>query len=250
MMSGTAFRRLLLVPICLLAGCAGEPAIEIRPGIDGCHECHMTIDQLKQASGYVLNREFLTFDSPGCLLRSIEALPKSERPQPANIYFADYRDGTLNSAETSAFLLTSHIPTVMNSGALTFANRDAAEDVREHGDEVVTDWAGYRTMRGTPDMVLDLELGPNGLVPEIIEVHKDDLIQLNVVGRGLSNDLSFTVRGYPEAGEAMIPAGSGSAVFRLLAFRPGAGFPVVDADGRSLGMIRVAGAHTADEEAN
>ena len=250
MMSGTAFRSLLMIPVFLLAGCAGEPAIEIRPGIDGCHECHMTIDQRNQASGYVLNREFVTFDSPGCLLRSIESLPKSERPQPADIYFADYRDGTLYSAEESAFLLTPHIPTVMNSGALTFASREAAESVREHGDEVVTDWVGYRTLRGTPDMVLDVVLGPDGLVPEIIEVNKDDLVLLNVVGRGLPGELSITVRGYPEAGETVVPAGSGTAEFRLLASRPGTGFPVVAADGRSLGMLRVVGAHTADEEAN
>jgi len=249
-MSGTGFRKLVLVLFCLLTGCAGEPAIEIRPGIDGCHECHMTIDQLNQASGYVLNREFLTFDSPGCLLRSIEALPKSERPQHADIYFADYRDGTLNSAETSAFLLTSHIPTVMNSGALTFANRDAAENVREHGDEIVTDWVGYRTMRGTPDIVLDVELGPDGMAPEIIEVNKDDLVQLNLVGRGLPSELSITVRGYPEAGETIVPAEGGTAMLRLLASKPGTGFPVIAADGRSIGMLRVAGAHTADEEAN
>jgi hypothetical protein len=249
MKSSTSFRSLLLMPVYLLAGCAGEPDIEILPGLDECHECHMTIDQPNQASGYVLTREFVTFDSPGCLLRSIESLPKSERPQLADIYFADYRDGTLHSAETAAFLLTTHIPTVMGSGALTFAGRDAAEDTREHGDEVVTDWVGYRTMRGTPDVVLDVQLGPDGLVPEIIEVNKDDLVQLNVVGRGLPNDLSFTVRGYPEAGEVVVHVG-GTVEFRLLASRPGTGFPVVAQDGRSLGMMRVAGAHTADEEAN
>ena len=50
------------------------------------------------------------------------------------------------------------------------------------------------------------------------------------------------------AGDALGPIVEVS--FRLLALRPGAGFPVVRAGSdEPLGMMKVAGAHTADEEA-
>ena len=47
-----------------------------------------------------------------------------------------------------------------------------------------------------------------------------------------------------------VPAGDEPARFRLLATRPGAGFPVIDtASDEPVGSLVVAGAHTADEEA-
>ncbi len=46
-----------------------------------------------------------------------------------------------------------------------------------------------------------------------------------------------------------VPVSGEETTLRLIAIRPGAGFPVIDADsGTALGMIKVIGAHTLDEE--
>ena len=137
----------------------------------------------------------------------------------------------------------------MNARVIAFADRDAAVQTLEHADESVTDWIGYRTLRGTPDVELELVVGPDGMEPDMVEVAKDDLILLNVVGRGLSSDVNISIRGYPEAGTVTIPADGSIAQFRILVTRPGAGFPVIAGDGNPLGMMRVTGAHTAEEEA-
>jgi len=247
MMTKATFAVSPLILLLTLAGCVREPKIEVVAGVDVCRECNMVIDQVNQAAGFVRGNEFVTFDSPGCLLRYLEAMPKDERPQPAEIYFADYRTGFFQSADLSAFLLTSHIPTVMNARVLVFSDASGAMSTREHEDEIVTDWFGYRTKRGTPDTVLDVVFGPNGMEPELVEVAKDDLVQLRAVGRDLDSDLILSIRGYPEAGAITIPASGEAVELRFLALKPGAGFPIGVSGGDPLGMLRVAGAHTADE---
>ena len=55
---------------------------------------------------------------------------------------------------------------------------------------------------------------------------------------------------YPELDRVAIPASGEPISFRVLAVRPGRGFPLVHADtGEVLGVLNVAGPHTADEEA-
>jgi len=238
-----------LVPAMLLVGCNGNAKLEVVPGIDACNECGMVIDQPGQACGYVSDGEFVSFDSPACLLRSYEALRKAGTESLPAVYVADYGDATMHPAETSAFLLTDHRPTVMNGGVLCFADRAAAEALRSHEDEVVTDWAGFQTARGEPDRVLEVSFGSTGMVPEIVEAAKGELVLWRAQSIGLERDLVVVVKGYPEVGSVVLPASGEPVVFRLRAERPGAGFPVVGDDGEPLGMLKVSGAHTADEEA-
>ncbi len=247
MTTKAAFALSPLALLLTLTGCVREPKIEVMAGVDVCSECHMVIDQVNQAAGFLRGNEFVTFDSPGCLLRYLESMPKDERPQPADIYLADYRTGFFQSADLSAFLLTSHIPTVMNARVVVFSDADGAMNAREHADEVVTDWIGYRTERGTPDTVLEVVFGPRGMEPEIVEAAKDDLVQLRLVGRGLDSDLTLSIRGYPEAGAITIPASGDTIEVRFLALKPGAGFPIGVPEGDPMGMLRVTGPHTADE---
>jgi hypothetical protein len=63
-----------------LAGCTGDEKPAITAGVDACDACSMVIDQVNQACGYVREGSFVPFDSPGCLLRTYQALPKQERP--------------------------------------------------------------------------------------------------------------------------------------------------------------------------
>ena len=242
-----AFALSPLIFLLTLTECVREPKIEVVAGVDVCSECHMVIDQVNQAAGFVRGNSFVTFDSPGCLLRYLESMPKDERPQPGEIFFADYRTGFFQSADLSAFLLTSHIPTVMNAQVVVFSDATGAMNTREHADEVVTDWVGYRTERGTPDTILEVVFGPQGMEPDLVEVTKDDLVHLNAVGRGLDNDLTLSIRGYPEAGAITIPASGDTVQIRFLALKPGAGFPIGVSGDDPMGMLRVAGAHTAEE---
>ena len=103
----------------------------------------MVIDQVYQACGYVAEGEFVAFDSPGCLLRSYETVRKEGRNLPVGIYFADYQDGSLNPAESVTFLLTEHLPTVMNSGVLCFRGLEAAKAASLHDHDVSGAWVGY-----------------------------------------------------------------------------------------------------------
>ncbi len=234
--------------VLLLANCAGEAKIEVMAGVDSCQECGMIIDQVNQACGYLADNKFVVFDSPGCLLRSYESIKKEGGDLPAQIYFADYTDGSFHLAESTAFLLTVHMPTVMNAQVLTFRSNEAAESTSLHSDEVITDWIGYQTVRGDPNRVVKVAFGPDGMVPESVEVEKDDLVLFRISGHDLTEDLTISIRGYPEMGSVLIPAGVENIEFRLLATRPGAGFPIGPSSGDPLGMMKVIGAHTQEEE--
>ena len=57
----------------------------------------------------------------------------------------------------------------------------------------------------------------------------------------------MAVRGYPEVQPIEVSAGAPVSL-RLLAVRPGSGFPIVDVGtGAALGALNVRGAHTEDE---
>ncbi len=238
-----------ILGILLLVGCSAEITPEIMAGVDECHQCSMVIDQVKQACGYIWEDEFVTFDSPGCLLRSYDDLRGKGGPVPSAIYFADYGDGQFHPAATTNFLLTEHLPTVMNAQVLCFGSQESAEGISAHEDEVITDWTGYRIARSQPDVTLEVAITADGMVPEAIEVAKGDIVEL-LVSHDQEEELTVTIEGYPEVGEVVLPAVGEQIPVRLLASRPGAGFPIVSVtDGEPLGMMKVTGAHTADEQA-
>jgi hypothetical protein len=242
---------LLALLVLSLAGCSREVVPSVMAGVDDCAHCHMVIDQVNQASGYIRDRGFVTFDSPACLLARFEELRKAGETLPRAIFFADFSDGSFHSAESTTFLLTSHRPTVMGGEVLSFGSRVGAQQIHEHDDEVLTDWVGYRTARGQPDRQVVVSLGPDGLSPERIEVEKGDLVAWTITATGESPERTpvLKIKGYPEVDPVAVAADE-PASFRLLASRPGDGFPIVeDATGEVLGVVVVRGAHTADEEA-
>ena len=241
---------LVMLAAIVTVRCVGDPTPHIAAGIDACSECAMIIDRPNQACGYVRTGQFVVFDSPVCLLRSWERLRKSGEEPPRSVHFADYQSGALYAAEATTFLLTEHVPTAMESGVLCFGDRAAAEAMRVHDDEVLMGWRSFRTARGEPDRVLQVSFGATGMVPEIVEASKGELVLWRARGSNLDHDLVVAVKGYPEVEEFVLPASGEEVAFRLHAERPGAGFPIVRTDDdRPLGMLKVSGAHTADEEA-
>ncbi len=239
----------LLFSVITFTNCNRGPALKIVPGVDACLFCNMVIDNQKQACGYIEEGEFLTFDAPNCLVRLLEQRYESTISMTEYVFLADYNTGNLHRADSTFFLLTRHRPTVMNSQVLCFAKKQAAESIKEHDDEILTDWHGYIRLRGTPDKSLELVLRESGLHPETIVINKNDLVLLRITADNLEADHTISIKGYPEVGKIVIPMSGEVADLRLLALRPGAGFPIMDVNSDTpLGMVKVLGAHTMDEE--
>jgi hypothetical protein len=240
----------VLLGVAALAGCSRDVTPAVTAGVDACANCNMVIDEVNQAAGWIEGGRFVTFDSPGCLLALYETRRKRGKPLPEAVYFADYEDGTFHLAEETTFLLTSHRPTVMESHVLAFRSRAAAERSREHEDENLTDWLGFRTARGQPDREIEMTLGAEGLSPDRVEVEKGELLVWSVRNTLEEGERTIAIRGYPELAPVPIPPGDDPTSFRLLAVRPGSGFPILDeGTGETLGSMVVRGPHTADEEA-
>ncbi len=237
-----------LLALLVVAGCDPSREPTIAAGLDACALCGMVIDDERQAGAYVVDREVHTFCSPGCLLKSFESRRKALAEPPERVLFADYEERGLHDAGSMTFLLTDRIPTVMDCGILGFTAGERARQLSGEGEPVV-DWLGLRTLRGELDRSVELALTPEGFDPAVVELAKGELVELAITGRGLGRDEVVRLRGYDELGELVVPASGAAQKVRLLAARPGAGFPLVRTeDGAVLGQIRVAGAHTADEE--
>jgi hypothetical protein len=240
---------IVLLPV-IAVGCVGEPTPQITSGIDGCASCGMVIDRGNEAAGWVDGREFMPFCSPGCLLTEYDALRHSDRPKPQTLFFADYNSGAFSTSAETAFLLTDHVPTVMSGRVVCFGSLAAADAMRQHDDETVTDWTGFRIRRGTPDTVIEAVFGPDGMVPDSVVANKGDIVLWRYSGEDLTQDMAWTITGYPEVEPPLVTASGETAEVRFMAKRPGAGFPIERATGgKPLGMLKVSGAHTLDEAA-
>ncbi len=240
----------ILIISMTFIGCSGNKGPEIAQGIDECDYCKMVIDKVNEGCGYYHENEFITFDSPDCLLKGVHGLREAGNNTPSGIYFADYKKGGMQVADSTYFLLTDHIRTVMNGRVLCFKNSKHAKNMIEHDDETVVDWIGYLTIRGIPDKQFEVTLTENTLSPDVFELQKNDLGLLKIKADGISKGMSLSIKGYPEIEEFTIPSDGTVFYLRLLASRPGAGFPIVNsATNNPIGMIKVSGAHTTDEEA-
>lgn len=234
--------------VIMIAGCGGEPTPRVVAGIDGCSSCGMVIDRVNEAAGWTEGGEFVPFCSPGCLLVEHDALRKSGHSPPRTVYFADYRDGSFSPGPETAFLLTDHVPTVMHGRVICFNSVVAAEEMQQYADEIVTDWTGYRVLRGVPDTVIETVFSSGGMDPEAVSAKVGDIVLWRVRGDGLEEDIRWTIRGYPEVDPPIVASSGEATETRFLATRPGAGFPIEDpATGKPLGMLKVGGSHTADE---
>jgi hypothetical protein len=230
--------------------CVKKNKPEIQAGIDACDHCKMVIEQLNQASAYIYQSEFRTFCSPACLLTDYETVRSQMTFEEQQIYFSDYDSKALTPADSIFFLLTKSLPTVMNSGVLCFRSINRADSFIRSGEETVTHWLGYQIRCGTPDKSFNLTFSENRLSPEVIVLDKNELAEIIIhVKEQLSNgEDDFFIKGYEEIGKIRIDPEE-PTIFRILAHRPGAGFPIISSKNQKiLGMIKVRGAHTADEE--
>jgi hypothetical protein len=255
--TGLSDLRHVLVALCattailaLTTACVGPVEPGIVAGVDGCSRCGMVIDQPKQACGWIGDAEFVVFDSPACLLAAFNDLRKSGQAPPQEIYFADFDSGTFVISGETSFLLTDHVPTVMNGRVLCFATAATTQATQDYDDEIVTDWPGYRRLRGEPDVVVDTVFGGDGMEPEVVAVAKGELVLWRATGNDLDEDLTWVIKGYGEIEPVVVLADGEVTEVRFFATRPGAGFPIESVvGGEPLGMLKVSGPHTMDEAA-
>ena len=240
---------IFIVPIFILFGCSSAPKPEITSGLDDCEKCGMVIDRVNQACGYFLENEFITFDAPTCMLNALDEIKTSGQPIPEQIFLFDYNDGESVPADSAVFLLTEHIPTVMMSNTLCFRDRMSAEKLREYDDEIVTDWIGFRTLRGEPDVRINVTLTPQGMIPEVIVLQKGEIAEWEVSFTDFPPGEKFSIKGYDNIKPIIVPAEEQKVAFRMMADKPGSGFPIFrHTDDKPLGILKVMGAHTKDEQ--
>ncbi len=238
---------LTLLTVSLSAGCREQDAPEIMADVDACSHCRMVIDQVNQACGYFGENGFVPFDSPACLLRHLEQTEAV--PTPDRIHFADYNKAGFVRADSTYFLITGQIPTVMQAGVLCFASERDAESLNENGEGEITDWQGYQVLKGTPDRTIESTVTPTGMSPEVIVVNKNEIVEWLLHTEGLALPVVVRLRGYEELGEIVLPANGEPTSIRMRASKPGQGFPLIRKDdGAPVGMVKVIGAHTSDEE--
>jgi hypothetical protein len=230
--------------------CSGEVRPEVIPGVDACSRCNMIIDRVNEAAGLAIEDDFMPFDSPVCMLQTLHERRRTHAGDPGVAYVAEYGSGAFRRADSTWFVLTDRVPTVMGGRVLTLGGVEEANGFAEPGD-TVSDWHGVRLARGTPDRRVQMALTPSGLEPFVAEAAKGDLVELVIASEiAVVEGVDLTIRGYEDAGVIRIP-GSGDAVtFRFFATRPGAGFPVIRPGRKApVGTVRVTGTHTPDEDA-
>ena len=64
--------------LCILVSCAGEVQPRVEAGLDSCDYCGMIIDQVNQACGYVLDRQFAPERPDKAWVADITYLPTAE----------------------------------------------------------------------------------------------------------------------------------------------------------------------------
>jgi hypothetical protein len=237
----------LLVSVML--GCTPGTEPDIAIGMDGCAACGMAIPEANQACAFRVDRDMHVFCSSGCLIKEYEARRRKDMPPPDALFFADYETGEWVGEGEVVFVLSKRVPTVMKWGILNFGDRQRASTFKEPGEALV-DWPGLRTLRGEVDRSVDVILTPSGLMPEILKLDKGQLVEWSIRSQDLSADATVILRGYEELGEIVVPASGEPVTFRMLASRPGAGFPMILVGTDVIvGQVRIRGAHTADEAA-
>ncbi len=247
--SNVVLTLILLIASCF-SGCKRQEIPEITAGVDACSHCRMVIDQVNQACGYFDANGFVTFDSPACLLRQIEQADSGIRPVSERIHFADYSKTGFVRADSTYFLLTEQIPTVMQGGVICFASELDAVSHNEKGEGEITDWEGYQVLKGTPDLTIKATITPTGMHPEMLIVNKNEIVEWLLYAEGLPAPIVVRLRGYEELGEIVVPVNGDPVSIRMRASKPGEGFPLVRKEGgEPVGMLKVIGAHTSDEEA-
>ena len=209
----------------------------------------MVISETNQACGFFQENEFKPFCSPACLLKDYHELRNKYTIGNDQIYFTDYDKKTFVQSDSTFFLMTKTLPTVMNSGVLTFDSEAVAQQLLQQSDETVISWMKYQVIGGTPDKTINAVLQNNKIDPDVFTFDKNQIIQLDIKNVDKIDDRLLRIKGYEKYGPFRFMKNEEVLRIRLMADKPGSGFPILlDGIEQPLGMIKVSGSHTQDEE--
>jgi hypothetical protein len=238
-----------IILVTIFFSCKDEQKPQIESGIDECNNCKMVITQMNQACGFFYDNNFLTFCSPTCLLADYEYLNKEKTINNSKIYFTDFETRLFVRSDSTFFLFTKSVPTVMNSGILCFRSKERAQILKNHPEDHLKDWRKYRILAGTPDRIIKVKLSNKLMTPGVLVFKKNEIIQIEVENFSQIINPRFFIKGYEEVGNFKFPEGESFLIFRMMADKPGSGFPIMmEGIDQPIGMIKVLGAHTMDEE--
>ena len=230
--------------------CKAEKKPQIHSGIDDCKHCKMVISQTNQACGFFLDNNFVTFCSPPCLLSEFEYQKKDKRINPNHVFFTDYESKKFVRSDSSYFLFTNSIPTVMNSGVICFRSMENAENLKSNQHDIVTDWKKYQIIVGTPDKIIRLKFSKNYLEPNVLVFNKNEIIHVEIENLDQHIKPNISIKGYEDIGNFTFLEDDSILTIKILADKPGSGFPIMmEGVDQPIGMIKVKGPHTLDEEA-
>jgi hypothetical protein len=209
----------------------------------------MVITETNQSCGYFHEDNFATFCSPICLLTEYEYVRKEKTGVKNLIYFTDYESRQFIRSDSTYFLVTNSLPTVMNSGVLTFQSEERAQSLMKKSDEFVTNWKKYQLLAGKPDKIIKVKLNNDSMDPNVFVIKKNHFIQLDIKNMDQLNGKSLIIKGYEEMGTFRFMKEESYLSVKLIADKPGSGFPIIlEGIQQPVGMIKVEGAHTLDEE--
>ncbi|MFC2150788.1 nitrous oxide reductase accessory protein NosL [Calditrichota bacterium] len=231
-----------------LCSCAGEKAPSIAGGVDACQLCNMVIDQQNQSCGYFKADEFLTFDSPQCLLNYYNVKERLGPDAINRAYFADYLSSQLHPVDSVYFMLTVNIPTVMNSKCLSFNSKETALNFRRDPTDLILSWREYWIEKSKVQKSIELRITDSTIIPDIVSLDKGDLVDLIFHNEKIDENVSLIIQGYENLGLIKLSSSIEEFRLRFYAEKPGAGFPIMNTNtSKVIGAIKVTGAHTDDE---
>lgn len=114
--------RWLLVPVVVLAACAGGPPgpVTIDAAHDACEQCRMIVSDPRLAAEIVRPGEDpLVFDDIGCLREYLDAHPHGDGRR---VFVAEHRTGTWVEATDAVYTHTGTLATPMASGIVAHAD--------------------------------------------------------------------------------------------------------------------------------
>lgn len=129
MMLRRALSHALLAVAIASAGCGQTPTLappELHPNQDTCHECGMTVSDVRHAAAIVFLRdgmvEHFVFDDTGEMLES----PTPPGVAEVRRYVHDFQTGQWIDAATAHFIRASELHTPMATGIVAFSDQAAA----------------------------------------------------------------------------------------------------------------------------
>jgi hypothetical protein len=237
----------LLLSITILS-CKSDTTPRIKAGADECYNCRMVITETNQACGFFRDDKFVSYCSPSCLIADYDYFRKENSVPGSHVFFADYTSRQLIQADSTRFLFTKSVPTVMNSGVLTFRKEEEARSFIKQQDEFISNWVKFRVIAGKPDKIVDIKLSENRLIPNKLVFNKNELVQINIEKTGAVSEQDLYIKGYEYVGGIRIFEDKTEISLRFIADKPGPDFPIMLKGNKApLGTMKVLGSHTSDD---